>query len=110
MDAKKELYDIVQRAKAHEWTPELFIRCRELLGYVDVFNALRANLPPDEYEQFDIAYCDYIRPEGAALNRWLIQNHRKGSEKVKKDKKEVKGNSEGRRDKRHQFAGFPKNW
>lgn len=73
---RTELESIVQQVRAHEWVPDLFDRCRALLGYVDVFNILRRKLPPEEYERFDLAYCNYIRPEKRELNEYLTEERK----------------------------------
>ena len=70
---KAELESIVQQVRAHEWTPELFDRCRALLGHADVFNVLRRRMPLEEYERFDLAYCSHIRPQDKELNEYLIK-------------------------------------
>lgn len=82
--ARAELESIVQKVRSHEWTPELFDRCRALLGHVDVFNVLRRRMPLEEYEQFDLAYCNHIRPQDKELNEYLIKERQV---KVWKEKK-----------------------
>lgn len=81
---RAELESIVQQVRAHEWTPELFDRCRALLDRADVFNVLRRRIPLEEYEQFDLAYCNYIRPENRELNEYLIKERQVREWKEKK--------------------------
>lgn len=110
MTVQDELESIVREVKAYRWTPELFDKCQKFLHYADVFNILRRELLPDEYEQFDLMYCNHLRPQDEALNRWLMKIHKKEGGIMKTGKKEVMKSSEGNRNPRHQFRGFPENW
>ena len=76
MTAQEELQAIIADAKAWKWTPELFDRIRRLLGYADVFNALRRELTTEEYEQFDLEYCSHIRPQDREITKWLTEERK----------------------------------
>lgn len=73
MNAQEELQDVMAEVKAWRWTPELFGRIRELLRYADVFNLLRRELTPEEYQQFDLEYCSHYRPQDRELTKWLAE-------------------------------------
>lgn len=77
MTVQEELRHILAEVKAWRWTPELFDRIRNLLGYADVFNILRKELTPEEYQQFDLEYCSHYRPQDRELTKWLAEEHRK---------------------------------
>lgn len=76
MTAQEELQAIIADAKAWKWTPELFDRIREMLGYADVSNALRRELTTEEYEQFDLEYCSHIRPQDRGITKWLTEERK----------------------------------
>ena len=42
----------------------------------DLFNILRQNLPPDDYEKFDLEYCSHYRPEDRKLTEWLAKERK----------------------------------
>ena len=50
-----EIERITAAVKRHEWTPEVFERTEAILRYQggDIFNTLRRELLPEEYEAFD---------------------------------------------------------
>lgn len=77
MTVQEELRHILAEVKAWRWTPELFDRIRNLLGYADVFNILRKELTPEEYQQFDLEYCSHYRPQDRELTKWLRKEHEK---------------------------------
>ncbi len=81
MTPQEELKSIIADVKAWKWTPELFERIRRLLGYADVFNALRRELTPAEYDQFDLEYCSYYRPQDREITKWLTEERRKAGER-----------------------------
>ena len=85
MTVQEELWHILAEVKAWRWTPELFDRIRNLLGYADVFNILRKELTPEEYQQFDLEYCSHYRPQDRELTKWLAEER-----KVKECRKEVR--------------------
>ena len=77
MTLQEELRHILAEVKAWRWIPELFDQIRNLLGYADVFNILRKELTPEEYQQFDLEYCSHYRPQDRELTKWLAEEHRK---------------------------------
>lgn len=85
MDVQEEINAIIAEAKAWKWTPELFERIKAILPYANIFNALRWQLTPDEYAQFDLEYCEYVRPGQRELTKWV----RKRGEKEKWRKKKA---------------------
>lgn len=89
MTPQEELQSIIADVKASKWTPELFERIRRLLGYADVFNTLRRELTPEEYDQFDLEYCSYYRPQDREITKWLAEERRK-AKNSKNKRKEVK--------------------
>ena len=53
----QEMVDaIVEQAKAHNWTPELFKQINDSLNYTNVFRILRQELTEEEYRQLDFEY------------------------------------------------------
>lgn len=68
LSVQQAIADIVQRAKAMKWGPDLYDMVKEVLPYSDIFNILRRELPEEEYWQFDIEYCEYMRPGQRELN------------------------------------------
>ena len=81
-----EIERITAAVKRHEWTPEVFKRTQAILSYQggDIFNALRRELLPEEYEAFDRAYCNYFRPDLTELADWIGRKRKEEAWKQKK--------------------------
>lgn len=64
-EIRVEIERITAAVKRHEWTPEVFERTEAILYYQggDIFNTLRRELLPEEYEAFDRAFCNHFRPD-----------------------------------------------
>ena len=84
MTVQEMVNAIVEQAKAHNWTPELFKQINDSLNYTNVFRILRQELTAEEYQQLDFEYCAYMRPDQKELNRWLME--RGEEEEWKKEK------------------------
>lgn len=84
MNRQEELQHIMTEVKVWRWTPELFERVRAILTYADVFNILRWELLPDEYDQFDLEYCSYFRPQDRELTKLLTEERREEEWKKRK--------------------------
>ena len=79
----KEYKDMLQRASNREnWTPELFEQCRRSLSErPECFsNDLRKRLPESVYNDFDLEYCEYIRPGQREVSEYCRKLHRKKKE------------------------------
>lgn len=78
-EIRVEIERITAAVKRHEWTPEVFERTEAILYYQggDIFNTLRRELLPEEYEAFDRAFCNHFRPDLTELADW-IGRKRKG--------------------------------
>lgn len=83
---RNELDAITAAVKRHEWTPEVFERTEAILYYQggDIFNTLRRELLPEEYEAFDCAYCNYFRPDLTELTDWISRKRKEEAWKQKK--------------------------
>ncbi|MFR7952505.1 MAG: hypothetical protein ACLU4P_02815 [Ruminococcus sp.] len=59
MTVQEEVNAVVKAAKEYRWGSELYERMRNLIirANVNIFNILRNNLLPEEYEQLDLEYC-----------------------------------------------------
>ena len=95
---------IVEQAKAHNWTPELFKQINDSLNYTNVFRILRQELTEEEYRQLDFEYCAYMRPDQKELNRWLME--RKQEEVKKQYAREKRSGFKYRSN----YAKLPANW
>ena len=87
-EIRVEIERITAAVKRHEWTPEVFKRTQAILSYQggDIFNALRRELLPEEYEAFDRAYCNYFRPDLTELADWISRKRKEEAWKQKKAK------------------------
>lgn len=83
---RNELKAITAVVKRHEWTPEVFERTEAILHYPggNIFNTLRRELLPEEYEAFDRAYCNYFRPDLTELADWIGRKRKEEAWKQKK--------------------------
>lgn len=124
MTAGEEIRAIITQIRSSEWTPELFERVYRMNEYMgndmvtygrmppqDLFNILRQNLPPDDYEKFDLEYCSHYRPEDRKLTEWLAKKRKEGKE-CPKEKKVTARNDRGKTGGNHRrvLTGFPENW
>lgn len=75
---RNELKAITAAVKRHEWTPEVFERTEAILRYQggDIFNTLRRELLPEEYEAFDRAFCNHFRPDLTELADWISRKRK----------------------------------
>lgn len=73
MTVQEEVNAVVKAAKEYRWGSELYERMRNLIirANVNIFNILRNNLLPEEYEQLDLEYCEYFRPGQKELSEWV---------------------------------------
>ena len=87
-EIRVEIERITAAVKRHEWTPEVFKRTQAILSYQggDIFNALRRELLPEEYEAFDRAYCNYFRPDLTELADWISRKRKEEAWKQNKAK------------------------
>ena len=92
MTVQDEINAIVADAKGYRWGPELYTRVQQVLPYADIFNTLRRELLPVEYEKFDLEYCEYIRPDQRDFITWLMKE-----QKARAERKEVRGYGTRRR-------------
>ena len=69
-----------------KWTPEVFERTEAILYYQggDIFNTLRRELLPEEYEAFDRAFCNHFRPDLTELADWIGRKRKEEAWKQKK--------------------------
>jgi len=81
-----EIERITAAVKRHEWTPEVFERTEAILRYQggDIFNTLRRELLPEEYEAVDRAYCNYFRPDLTGLADWIGRKRKEEAWRQKK--------------------------
>ena len=85
LTVQDQINAIVADAKGYRWGPELYIRVQQILPYADIFNILRRELLPGEYEKFDLEYCEYIRPGQRDFITWLMKE-----QKARAERKEVR--------------------
>ena len=78
LTVQDEINAIVADAKGYRWGPELYTRVQQILPYADIFNMLRRELLPVEYEKFDLEYCEYIRPGQRDFITWLMKEQKRG--------------------------------
>ncbi|MCC2148719.1 hypothetical protein LKD42_05535 [Lachnospiraceae bacterium CLA-AA-H246] len=85
-EIRSEVKAITAAVKRHEWTPEVFKRTEAILYYPggDIFNTLRRELLPEEYEAFDRAYCNYFRPDLTDLTDWISRKRKEEAWRQKK--------------------------
>ena len=85
-EIRVEIERITAAVKRHEWTPEVFKRTEAILYYSggDIFNTLRRELLPEEYEAFDRAYCNYFRPDLTELADWIGRKRKEEAWRQKK--------------------------
>lgn len=73
----KELLELAKDRK--NWKPELFEKyqaaCIEMTPCI--FNELRKILTKEEYNAFDLEYCEYLRPGTKEGVKYLEELHRK---------------------------------
>lgn len=73
----KELLELAKDRK--NWKPELFkkyqVACVEMMPCV--FNELRKVLTKEEYNAFDLEYCEYLRPGTKEGVKYIEKLHRK---------------------------------
>ena len=83
---RNELKAITAVVKRHEWTPEVFERTEAILHYPggNIFNTLRRELLPEEYEAFDRAFCNHFRPDLTELADWIGRKRKEEAWKQKK--------------------------
>lgn len=51
-----------------------------------VFNDLRQRLPPGMYDDFDIEYCEYIRPGNRVVHEYCKRLYKKEGDESRRDK------------------------
>lgn len=85
-EIRVEIERITAAVKRHEWTPEVFERTEAILYYQggDIFNTLRRELLPEEYEAFDRAFCNHFRPDLTELADWIGRKRKEEAWKQKK--------------------------
>ena len=85
-EIRVEIERITAAVKRHEWTPEVFERTEAILRYQggDIFNTLRRELLPEEYEAVDRAYCNYFRPDLTGLADWIGRKRKEEAWRQKK--------------------------
>ena len=54
---------------------------------LNIFNILRNNLLPEEYEQLDLEYCEYFRPGQKELSEWVRSERKRGEHEAWKEKR-----------------------
>ncbi len=71
MTVQEEVNAVVKAAKEYRWGSELYERMRNLIirANVNIFNILRNNLLPEEYEQLDLEYCEVFPPRTKRAER-----------------------------------------
>ena len=84
MTVQEEMEAITAAARSYRWTPELFERVRAILPYADAFNILRRELLPVEYDQLDLEYCSYYRPQDRELTKALREERKEEEWKKRK--------------------------
>ena len=89
MTVQEEVNAVVKVAKEYRWGSELYERMRNLiiLANVNIFNILRNNLLPEEYEQLDLEYCEYFRPGQKELSKWVRSERKRGEHEAWKEKR-----------------------
>ena len=77
-----------------------------------VFNLIRQELNPQEYEHLDFEYCTHFRPQDKELLLWMRQEkHDRNMQTIlKKESRKGAVKSDGREQRREgfRFKGFPK--
>ena len=73
MDPWKDAEEILKLVQdEHNWTPELFERCRNnTLVSPCIFNQIRKVLSADQYQRFDDVYCLHGRPEQKGMIQYF---------------------------------------
>lgn len=89
MTVQEEVNAVVKAAKEYRWGSELYERMRNLIirANVNIFNILRNNLLPEEYEQLDLEYCEYFRPGQKELSEWVRSERKRGEHEAWKEKR-----------------------
>ena len=87
MTVQQEVQKIISNVKSWKWTPELFQRVNDILNYTNIFNVLRRELTEEEYEQFDMEYCEHFRPGQKALAKYIKE--KRGEMKWREKKREL---------------------
>ncbi|MBQ8814106.1 MAG: hypothetical protein IJZ85_06410 [Lachnospiraceae bacterium] len=72
-EAHREAAELAEMAKDRSlWGPELFDRVAANPALSPcVFNRIRQALGPEEWKEFDHAYCGYKRPQDKELVDWI---------------------------------------
>lgn len=90
LTVQDEINAIVADAKGYRWGAELYTRVQQILPYANIFNMLRRELLPVEYDKFDLEYCEYIRPGQRDFITWLMKEQKRGELlKCKKMQREI---------------------